>query len=143
MRMVITSDGYIQINGYGYHDCNVDFCKDMSWVPGYDKEQWGNFHALQWYGECDDPMATEEEIENFAPYGEIEFSKYPPPARIDELGVFEAAVIEYELAQKREQQEIEEQEKQMKEEEARLAEEEAKTFDSYLEFDLEDLLTDL
>lgn len=142
MRMVVTDDGYIQIDGYGYSDCNISFAGDMSWIPGYNRAEWGRFHALQWYGEPEFDDATEEELAQY-PYGEIEFSNYPPPHRITELGIFEAAVVEWNNKKKEEEAAAAAEEEARKQEEARLAEEEAKTLDTYLEFDLEDLLTDL
>lgn len=142
MRMVVTRDGLIQIDGYGYEDCNISFVADMSWIPGYNRKEWGVFHALQWYDkpEWDDP--TDEEMEGY-PYGEIEFTNYPPSHKITELGIFEAAVVEWERQKKAEESRIAAEEEERQAEEARLAEEEAKTLDTYLEFDLEDLLTDL
>lgn len=142
MRLVVTRDGYIQLDGYGYDGCNVSFVADMSWIPGYNRREWGVFHALQWYDAPDWEDPTEEELSDY-PYGEIEFTNYPPPAKITELGVFEAALIEWEKQKKAEEATIAAEEEERKAEEARLAEEEAKTLDTYLEFDLEDLLTDL
>ena len=77
------------------------------------------------------------------PYGEIEFSNYPPSHRITELGIFESAVVEWERQKKVEESRIAAEEEERRAEEHVLLRKIFKTLDTYLEFDLEDLLTDL
>ena len=44
MRMVVTRDGMIQIDGLGYDECNISFVSDEL-DPGYNRKKWGVFHA--------------------------------------------------------------------------------------------------
>jgi hypothetical protein len=138
MRMtIVKNDRLIIIDGEGYY-ADLGVFDDISWIENYDEKQWGKFHALQWYG---DPNENGEYgFGETEPYGEIEFSKPVPNLIIKQLHGFEQAISIWENAKLAEQERI------RLEEEMRIKlreEEEAKILESYKDFDLESLLSEL
>lgn len=138
MRLtIIRDDNLIIKDGEGYYT-DLSVFDDLSWVEGYDQKTWGKFHALQWYGDPDEDGEYGFGLEE--PHGEVEFKKPVPNLIIKELGVFEQAISLWEAAKLTE----EERNKREEEEKLRLQEEEeALLRDTYLDFDLETLLSDL
>ena len=69
MRLtIIPSSKYIAVDGEGL----LKIQQDLSWIPS-------NVHAVQWYDT----------------WGEIEYNGGSPNERIEELGIFEQAVEDY------------------------------------------------
>lgn len=69
MRLtIISSDKTICIDG----QCISGIEQDLSWIPT-------NIHALQWYDT----------------YGEVEYNDGSPNEKIEELGIYQQAVIDY------------------------------------------------
>ena len=69
MRLtIVPSDKTICIDGQGI----LGIQQDLSWIPT-------NIHALQWYDT----------------YGEIEYNNGSPNEKIEELGIYQQAVIDY------------------------------------------------
>ena len=71
---LIPSDKTIGIDNEFYHDIEQDF----SWIPS-------NIHAVQWYDT----------------WGEVEYSDGTPNERIEELGIFEQVVVDFNNEKKR------------------------------------------
>jgi hypothetical protein len=65
---IIPSDKIICIDG----QCISEIQQDLSWIPT-------NIHALQWYDT----------------YGEVEYNDGSPNEKIEELGIYQQAVIDY------------------------------------------------
>jgi hypothetical protein len=69
MRLTISpSDKYISVDNDGI----LQIQQDLSWIPS-------NIHALQWYDT----------------WGEVEYNDGTPNERLEELGIFEQAVEDY------------------------------------------------
>jgi hypothetical protein len=69
MRLtIIPSDKYISVDNDGI----LQIQQDLSWIPS-------NIHALQWYDT----------------WGEVEYNDGTPNERLEELGIFEQAVEDY------------------------------------------------
>lgn len=124
MRLTIVRDDNMIIkDGIGYVT-DLSVFDDCGWIEGYDRKEWGRFHALQWYGVPDED--GEYGNGSSRPYGEIEFKKPVPNYTITRLGVFEQAVSLWESAKVAEEERVaaEEAERQRlkEEEEARIRE---------------------
>ena len=65
---IVPSDKTICIDG----QCILEIQQDLSWIPT-------NIHALQWYDT----------------YGEVEYNDGSPNEKIEELGIYQQAVIDY------------------------------------------------
>ena len=65
---IVPSDKTICIDG----QCILKIQQDLSWIPT-------NIHALQWYDT----------------YGEVEYNDGSPNEKIEELGIYQQAVIDY------------------------------------------------
>lgn len=76
---IILSDKVIGIDSV-FLNCNQE---DIDWIPS-------NIHAVQWYDT----------------WGEIEYNDGSPNERIEELGIFEQAIVTYELEKKKIQDEL-------------------------------------
>lgn len=138
MRLtIIRDDNLIIKDTVGYHT-DLSVFDDLSWIPGYDEKSWGKFHALQWYGDPDE--FGEYGFGQDEPYGEIEFRKPVPNFIIKELGVYAQAINLWESAKVAAEEKAAEEAAEL----LRLQEEEeANLRNSYLDFDLEALISDL
>jgi hypothetical protein len=138
MRLtLIRDDNLIVKDGIGYFADLSEF-DNLDWIPGYELKSWGRFHALQWYGDPDED--GEYGFGKDFPHGEIEFKKTVPNFIIDQLGVYERAIILWEESKLAEEERI----RQEEAEALRLREEEeAALREAYLDFDIEAILADI
>lgn len=139
MRLTIVKDDDLIIkDGVPYFvDLSSKF-NDMSWIPDYDLKIWGKFHALQWYGDPNED--GEYGFGKDEPHGEVEFKKSVPNLIIKELGIFEEALSLWESASIIEKERIETEEKNRQ---LYLLEEEEELRKTYIDFDLETLLSEI
>lgn len=80
MRLtIVPNDKYISVDGEGL----LQIQQDLSWIPS-------NVHAVQWYDT----------------WGEVEYTDETPNRKIEELGIFGQAVLDFSSEKKRIQDEI-------------------------------------